>query len=206
MMTFRREERLRGEALIERLFHREGSRSMAAFPLRMVYMKTASDGAGALPQVLISVPKRCLKHAVDRNRVKRQVREAYRRNRYRLVESLGGDGVRGLLIAFIWLDDKLWSTAEVERKVCNLLQRLSEKRGTDEAFAAYAVKGGGLAALPSNPFLPEVHITFHPAVVPVHPDLFRICQAGVAETRPVQGTCLGHMAHIALQSVGRQRL
>ena len=101
MMTFRREERLRGEALIERLFHREGSRSMAAFPLRMVYMKTASDGAGALPQVLISVPKRCLKHAVDRNRVKRQVREAYRRNRYRLVESLGGDGVRGLLIAFI---------------------------------------------------------------------------------------------------------
>ena len=129
MMTFRREERLRGEALIERLFHREGSRSMAAFPLRMVYMKTASDGAGALPQVLISVPKRCLKYAVDRNRVKRQVREAYRRNRYRLVESLGGDGVRGLLIAFIWLDDKLWSTAEVERKVCNLLQRLSEKTG-----------------------------------------------------------------------------
>lgn len=129
MMTFRREERLRGEALIERLFHREGSRSMAAFPLRMVYMKTASDGAGALPQVLISVPKRCLKHAVDRNRVKRQVREAYRRNRYRLVESIGGDGVRGLLIAFIWLDDKLWSTAEVERKVCNLLQRLSEKTG-----------------------------------------------------------------------------
>ena len=129
MMTFRREERLRGEALIERLFHREGSRSMAAFPLRMVYMKTASDGAGALPQVLISVPKRCLKHAVDRNRVKRQVREAYRRNRYWLVESLGGDGVRGLLIAFIWLDDKLWSTAEVERKVCNLLQRLSEKTG-----------------------------------------------------------------------------
>lgn len=128
MMTFRKEERLRKEALIERLFHREGSRSMAAFPLRMVYMKTDADGDGALPQVLISVPKRCLKHAVDRNRVKRQVREAYRKNRYRIVESLGGDGVRGLLMAFIWLDDKLWSTAEVERKVCNLLQRLSEKK------------------------------------------------------------------------------
>lgn len=128
MMTFRKEERLRKETLIERLFHREGSRSMAAFPLRMVYMKTDAGGDGALPQVLISVPKRCLKHAVDRNRVKRQVREAYRKNRYRIVESLGGDGVRGLLMAFIWLDDKLWSTAEVERKVCNLLQRLSEKK------------------------------------------------------------------------------
>lgn len=128
MMTFRKEERLRKETLIERLFHREGSRSMAAFPLRMVYMKTDAGEDGALPQVLISVPKRCLKHAVDRNRVKRQVREAYRKNRYRIVESLGGDGVRGFLMAFIWLDDKLWSTAEVERKVCNLLQRLSEKK------------------------------------------------------------------------------
>lgn len=129
MMTFRKEERLTGRALTERLFHREGSRSMAAFPLRMVYMQTGGGEQGVLPKVLISVPKRCLKHAVDRNRVKRQVREAYRKNRYRLVEGCGDNGVRGLVMAFIWLDDKLWSTADVERKVRNLLQRLAEKAG-----------------------------------------------------------------------------
>ena len=125
--TFRKEERLCSRTLIEKLFHREGSRSMAAFPLRLVYMKTDAGESEAWPKVLISVPKRCFKRAVKRNRVKRQVREAYRKNKQRLVECLQGDGGQGLAMAFIWLDDKLWDTADVERKVCNLLQRLTEK-------------------------------------------------------------------------------
>lgn len=127
MMTFRKEERLCSRALTEKLFHREGSRSMAAFPLRLVYMKTDTGESDAWPKVLISVPKRCFKRAVKRNRVKRQVREAYRRNKQQLIECLRADGGQGLAMAFIWLDDKLWDTAEVERKVCNLLQRLTEK-------------------------------------------------------------------------------
>ena len=126
-MTFRKDERLCSRALIEKLFHKEGSRSMAAFPLRLVYMKTATEEAESLPQVLISVPKRCFKRAVKRNRVKRQVREAYRKNKQVLVESLRETGGQGLVMAFIWLDDKLWDTAEVECKVANLLQRLAEK-------------------------------------------------------------------------------
>jgi len=126
-MTFRKDERLCSRTLIEKLFHKEGSRSMAAFPLRLVYMKTATEEAESLPKVLISVPKRCFKRAVKRNRVKRQVREAYRKNKQVLVESLRETGGQGLVMAFIWLDDKLWDTAEVECKVANLLQRLAEK-------------------------------------------------------------------------------
>ena len=127
MFTFRKEERLCSRTLIEKLFHREGSRSMAAFPLRLVYMKTDDGGRGPLVQVLISVPKRCFKRAVKRNRVKRQVREAYRKNKAVLYESLAAQGGEGLAVAFIWLDDKLWSTADVEHKVVNLLHRLAEK-------------------------------------------------------------------------------
>ena len=127
MFTFRKEERLCSRTLIEKLFHREGSRSMAAFPLRLVYMRTAVAEGNAPVQVLISVPKRCFKRAVKRNRVKRQVREAYRKNKALLrnaTERTGGDG---LVLAFIWLDDKLWDTAKVEQKVVNLMLRLSEK-------------------------------------------------------------------------------
>ena len=74
-------------------------------------------------QMMISVPKRCFKHAVDRNRVKRQVREAYRRHRdlYELPEG------KYLAMAFIWLDHQHHETAEVEDKVVNLLRRLGEK-------------------------------------------------------------------------------
>jgi ribonuclease P protein component len=76
-------------------------------------------------QILVSVPKKCFKRAVKRNRVKRQVREAYRRNRV-LVSEKVADGCR-LVMAFIWLDSKLYDTAVVEAKMKNLIQRVSEK-------------------------------------------------------------------------------
>lgn len=126
-MTFRKEERLCSRTLIEKLFHREGSRSMAAFPLRLVYMKTETKENEPPVQVMVSVPKRCFKRAVKRNRVKRQVREAYRKNKDMLYYGLHGRENTGLALAFIWLDDKLWDTSEVERKVVNLMTRLTEK-------------------------------------------------------------------------------
>lgn len=119
--TFSKEERLCSRKAIDRLFNGGGSRSMAAFPLRLVYLKEAADGEKQAVRLLISVPKRCFKRAVKRNRVKRQIREAYRKNKPLLAESYS--------LAFIWLDDKLWPTEIVEQKVCNLLQRLTEKAG-----------------------------------------------------------------------------
>lgn len=76
-------------------------------------------------QLLVSVPKKCFKRAVKRNRVKRQVREAYRRNRS-LVSEKVADGC-SLVMAFIWLDSKLYDTASVEGRMKNLIQRISEK-------------------------------------------------------------------------------
>ena len=59
--------------------------------------------------------------------MKRQVREAYRKNKHILYDKLEQlDGTR-LAMAFIWLDDSLWDTPKVEQKVTNLMQRLAEK-------------------------------------------------------------------------------
>lgn len=116
---FGKEERLCSRKAIDRLFNGGGSRSMAAFPLRLVYLKDDDTGGEAGSKLLISVPKRCFKRAVKRNCVKRQIREAYRKNKPRLAESY--------LLALIWLDDKLWPTVDVEAKVVSLLQRLTEK-------------------------------------------------------------------------------
>ena len=119
--------------LIDRLFVGGGSKSMSCFPLRLVFMvldhndealeHNGSNTEVADAQMLVSVPKRCFKHAVDRNRVKRQVREAYRRHRdlYELPEG------KYLAMAFIWLDHQHHDSAEVEEKVVGLLRRLGEK-------------------------------------------------------------------------------
>lgn len=127
VLTFRKEERICRKTEIDKLFNRGGSLSMAAFPVRLVYLKTDAEAGVPDVRVLVSVSKKCFKRAVKRNRVKRQLREAFRLNKSILYEQLEQQEGTALLIALIWIDDKLWPTSEVEKKVVNLMHRLSEK-------------------------------------------------------------------------------
>ena len=77
--------------------------------------------------LLISVPKKRFKHAVKRNRVKRQLREAFRLHKASLYQALEHSGKPGVVMAFIWIGDKLCDSSTVERRVANLLERLAEK-------------------------------------------------------------------------------
>ena len=122
--TLCKAERLHSRKLIERLFGGGQSRSMSAFPLRVVYISLSLSSENTeLPssaQMLVSVPKRCFRRAVKRNRVKRQVREAYRRHK----SLLEGQPV---IMAFIWLDTKLYPSSLVEERVAGLIMRVKEK-------------------------------------------------------------------------------
>ena len=117
-------ERLRGKKTTDALFNGSGGRALTAFPLRMVYMNVARADGEPAAQMLVSVAKRRLRHAVDRNRVKRQVREAYRLNKDKLHIS----GTDKALIAFIYLDDKLHDSRYIAARVARLLQRLGERQ------------------------------------------------------------------------------
>ena len=124
--TFSKEERLCSKKLIERLFA-GGNRSFPAFPLRVVYMPLSVDENPTDVSILISVPKKRFKHAVKRNQVKRQVREAYRLNKHILIDSLKAqESPKKMALAFIWLDNKIHSTNEVEYKVKKLLHHIAE--------------------------------------------------------------------------------
>ena len=122
--TLTKKERLNSRILIEKLFS-GGSKSLPAFPLRVVYMAVEGDHLPAV-SLLISVPKKRFKRAVKRNRVKRQVREAYRKNKEILTGALEASGKK-LAIAFIWLDNELHDSLEVEAKVQKLLQLIAER-------------------------------------------------------------------------------
>ena len=76
---------------------------------------------------LVSVPKKHFKRAVKRNRVKRQVREAYRKRKRLVTQSVDKLTDKQLLIAFIWLSDELTDSITIEQRVCNLLQRIGER-------------------------------------------------------------------------------
>ena len=133
---FSKRERLCSKKLIDTLFGPGRSHAMTAFPLKVVYRlvdnvteTTASAGAVTETnvQVLISVPKKHFKRAVKRNRVKRQVREAYRKHKSYVTLRVKELTDKQLLIAFIWLSNELTDSVTVVQRVYNLLQRIGER-------------------------------------------------------------------------------
>lgn len=121
--TFTKAERICKQTVIDKLFG-GGNHSMAAFPLRAVYM-TVPEGDAPV-SILVSVPKRKMHLAVDRNRMKRQVREAYRLHKSRICQFMTKSG-QSLTIAFVCISDKPCSSAQVSRSVTKILQRVEEQ-------------------------------------------------------------------------------
>lgn len=124
--TLSKQERLCSRTAIEELFSTNSHRSMTVFPLRAVYVNRKRFADEEILQMLVSVPKKCFKRAVKRNRVKRQVREAFRMNKHQLLNQLK-ERNETMDVAFIWLDDNLHDSEEVEHKVEKLLHRIGER-------------------------------------------------------------------------------
>lgn len=124
--TLSKAERLCSKIAIDRLFSGE-NRSMAAFPIRAVYRTEKAETTSDISiKILISVSKKRFHHAVKRNRIKRQIRDAYRIHKQLLWNTAQEKGL-SLSIAFIWLDTQLHDTADVEAKIKNLLHRIVER-------------------------------------------------------------------------------
>jgi len=119
--TFTKQERLCSSKLIDRLFT-EGNRQISVFPVRLVWL--LSDDIDGV-QVLISAPKRNFHHAVDRNRVKRQVREFYRTHSSSLKETVALKG-KGLALAFLFNDSRLWDSDKLDQRLSQAMEKLVE--------------------------------------------------------------------------------
>ena len=114
--TLSKDERLCSRKALEELFG-GGHQSVSAFPIRAVFMP---NGLGVV-RIMVSVSKRYFKRAVKRNRIKRQLREAYRLQK-ELLQPLDG----GLDIAFLWTSDEMLPTEKVFQKMQNILWRIHE--------------------------------------------------------------------------------
>ena len=126
--TLSKSERVASRNTVETLFGGGHSRALSAFPLRMVYMLAPRAEGEPAAQMLVSVPKRWFKRAVKRNRIKRQVREAYRTSKHQLLADIDTlfPGQK-LVMAFIYIDGELLPSAEIDAKLKNLLCRVGEK-------------------------------------------------------------------------------
>jgi len=98
-----------------------------AYPFKVVFLENECSFPVSFPiSVLITVPKRRIRSAVKRNRLKRLTREAYRLNKHLFDRSLLRENVR-LDIAFIYVKDDNADNAMVEKGVQKALLALGRQ-------------------------------------------------------------------------------
>ena len=118
----RKVERLRSKKEIDSLF--KAGRSTKAYPFLAVW-QTAESESPFPAQMAVSVAKKRIKRAVDRNLVKRRVREAYRREKLTLYKALTEKGLT-LKLMFIFTGKEIPSYEQTQVEIKRIVKRLTD--------------------------------------------------------------------------------
>lgn len=122
--TFTRAERLKSRKVIEQLFKQ--GQSFAQYPLRLVWKVIEERQSDFPAQFALTVPKKKFKKAVQRNRIRRLMREAYRLNKHRLYDALQKEE-KQLALLVIYTGQETMTFAEIEAAMQQMLRRFVKK-------------------------------------------------------------------------------
>ena len=120
LYSFTKHERLSGKQNIDQLFS-EGS-SFFIHPIK-VYWKSTIYVSGSHAQVMIIVGKKVFKRAVDRNRIRRQIKEVCRLNKNDLHQFLEEHDLQ-CQFALMYVAPSRYEFTDLEMKIKSVLKRL----------------------------------------------------------------------------------
>jgi ribonuclease P protein component len=118
--NFRKEERLSGKKVIAGLF--DSGQAFSLYPFR-VFWKIEDTGSCSPARIAVSVSKRYFKKAVDRNRIKRLTREAWRLNKHVLYKHLEENNIN-LVLMLVYTREDMPEYDLIEQKVKNVVSKL----------------------------------------------------------------------------------
>jgi len=122
---FRKNERLCSRYLIEKLF-KEGS-SFLVFPIRVTYFQIEGREIARLKsplQVMFSVSKKRFKKSVQRNRIKRLMRECWRINKSPLTEKINKHE-KHIIVNLVFIGESIPDFALLNTKIISIIKRLN---------------------------------------------------------------------------------
>jgi len=123
---FCKEERLCSRKTIDFLFTANDKVKFTEFPFMVIAKESVNEDQKFPAQMMVSVSKRKIRLAVNRNLMKRRMKEAYRLHKNEFYESLKTQN-KELILCFIFLGNKPVSYELIEQKIIVLLNRLTEQ-------------------------------------------------------------------------------
>lgn len=118
--TFNKQEKLKSRKLIQQLFA-EG-KSFLVFPVKVMYLQKTEPMDFPL-KIGVSASSRSFKKAVDRNRIKRVLREQYRLNKLPLHQFITKNNQQ-IAVFFLYISKALPEKGLVEKKMPIIIQKL----------------------------------------------------------------------------------
>ena len=118
--SFGKNEKLKSKKLIDRLFA-EG-KSIKSYPLKLVYTSIETSEGPEL-KTGVSVPKKLVKTAVKRNRIKRLMREVFRKNKYLVTSELATS--QAFMFIYIFRDEITYE--KLEKNMIKILRKFSDE-------------------------------------------------------------------------------
>ncbi len=118
--TYKKQEKLKSKKLIKLLF--EEGKKTSVFPIMLLYLQVEHD-SNYLVQAGVTVSKKNFKSAVDRNRIKRLLRETYRLNKPFLYEKLENK----YIFMFIYLGKEELKYQLLDEKMKTILDQFQNK-------------------------------------------------------------------------------
>jgi len=120
----KKQERLKRETSITELFN-SGS-SIKQYPVRVIYRIHSDPNQQSQVKFAVSVPKKRVKLAVNRNRIKRKIRTFYRLNKQPLIDCCKQKQVN-IDLMFVYIGTDLAHINNAERSVTELLNKLVDE-------------------------------------------------------------------------------
>jgi len=123
--SYNKFEKLKSRKQIELLFAQ--GKSISSFPVKVFYLPV--DNSPLHPvQVGVGVSARNFKKAVDRNTIKRRMREAYRLHKLPLHEHLKNEQI-SVAVFILWIDKQLPTTEVLQDLMPTVVEKLIKQLG-----------------------------------------------------------------------------